>query len=93
VLDFVASDTRLASARVEVIASGNAALPALHALLFDSKVARLELHDAPASYAAFLREPVRRNWYSCTVPGILERYDIPDLIRLVGQQRISIVND
>jgi dienelactone hydrolase len=90
-VDAIASDRRLAGLPLEVNASGVAALPALHALLVSGGVTRLNLHALPPSFKTILENPAAKNWYSYVIPGVLRRYDIPELVNLVGSKKVRFV--
>jgi dienelactone hydrolase len=92
VLDFVRTEPRLRDLPVEIYASGAATLPALHALLFEDNKYQLNLYNSLRSFKTILQSPMEKNWYSYVIPGVLQYYDIPDLIDLVGRQRVHLVD-
>ncbi len=89
-LDYIASEQAISSLPIELNATGSAALPAIHALLFDTLVAHLNVYDGPKTFRTMLENPIERNAYSHVVPGILRWYDIPDLLKMVGTQRVTL---
>ena len=42
-----------------------------------------------SSFKEIFERPAEKNWYSYVVPGISWYYDIPDLVELVGKEKIS----
>jgi len=90
-LQFISASPRFKSLPLEVNAYGAAAIPALHAALFDETLNTLTLYAPLGSFQDILKDPVARNWYSYVIPGVLNYYDIPDLIKLLGSKKISIV--
>ncbi|HYC29501.1 MAG TPA: hypothetical protein VEB42_11800, partial [Chitinophagaceae bacterium] len=77
---------------VEVHARGPVALAALHAVFFrKDAVAKLYLYNCIASFKDILNDPMRKDWYSWVVPGVLKYYDIPDLVKLVGEDKVIFV--
>lgn len=89
-LDFIKADKTLAGP-IELHASGCLALPALHAVFLGNSTARLYLHNTIASFKEILQNPTDRDWYSYVIPGVLEHYDIPDLVKLIGEEKIKFI--
>jgi cephalosporin-C deacetylase-like acetyl esterase len=85
-----AADTRLP---LEIHASGPVALSALHAATVNDRISRLYLYNCITSFKQILENPAARDWYSYVIPGVLKYYDIPDLVKLVGEKRVVFVND
>ncbi len=81
-LDFISSDDDLKDLPVKVIASGPAALPALFAAVLDQRIASLELSETIKSFAEITLRPMDRDWFSYVVPGIMNYFDLPDLVTL-----------
>jgi dienelactone hydrolase len=92
VLEFIASDQRLKLLPIELNASGAVTLPALHALLFNEEVTQLNLHTALRSFRTIVQNPTIKDWYSYVIPNVLHYYDIPDLVILVGEERVRFVD-
>jgi dienelactone hydrolase len=81
-----------AKTRLHVIGVGGAGLPALHAAalepaLFES----LTLRETTTSWADVVQAPLGNAHLSETIHGALAAYDLPDLVRLIGPQRVRIV--
>lgn len=89
VMDFISSVRNLGNLPVEINASGLLALPALHASLFSDKISHLNLYRSIHSFNEILQKPVAKNWYSYVVFNVLKFYDVPDLVRLAGEGRVS----
>jgi dienelactone hydrolase len=81
-LDFISSDNDLKGLPVKIIASGQAAVPALFAAVIDTRIASLELTESIKSYAEITQRPMDKDWYSLVVPGIMNYFDLPDLLAL-----------
>lgn len=88
-LDFVDGDERLTAGNVEVRASGLVASPALHAAVLDERIDALRLSDTVRSYTDILKHPEGKGWYAYVVPGALQYYDLPDLVRFIGADRVA----
>jgi hypothetical protein len=89
--DFIKTDPKIGPLPLEMHASGIASLPAIHALLYNNMVEQLFIYNAPGSFKAILENPTEKNIYSNVIPGVLQFYDIPDLIKLTGK-RVHTVN-
>lgn len=90
--DFVAyyQKDRKKPRKVHLVGVGRAGIIALHAAamspeLFES----VTLKDTPKSWASIVKQPVPRNQLDAVVHGALELYDLPDLVRLVGESKIK----
>lgn len=74
---------------VELHASGAAAIPSLQATVLHQEVRSLNLYQTIRSYKEMLDQPLLRHWYSYVIPGVLSRYDLPQLVGLAGRSRIA----
>ncbi len=92
VLDYVKSEQRLSHRPVGIFASGAATLPSLQTMLFEDSNVQLTLYRSLSSFKTILQKPMERDWYSYVIPGILHFYDIPDLIELVGRERVRVAD-
>lgn len=90
VLQLAELDNRLRGLPVEIRASGLAALPALHAAVLAPQVQKWHLDMPILSYREMLMHPEQQDWYSFVIPRVLWYYDIPDLIHLVGKEKLDI---
>ena len=74
---------------VEVYAEGrSSALVALHAAALTPRIQQVRLRALPASYQSQLATPTARDEYSDVLPGVLRRYDVPDLVQLLGSRLV-----
>jgi dienelactone hydrolase len=70
---------------LEVVGEGTAVPIVLHAAVLDPSLVRVRLnHPAVASWSEVVRQPLAENQLTNVVPGALEVYDLPDLVRLLG---------
>ncbi len=88
-LDFISSDDDLKGRPVKIIASGQAAVPALFAAVLDKRIAALELSETIKSYAEITQRPMDRDWFSYVVPGIMNYFDLPDLVALRPDLKVN----
>ena len=87
-IDFVKQDARLKNIPVELYADGAPAQAALYTLLFRKEVASLHLDDRIRSFREILERPTEQDWYAYEIPGVLDHYDIPDLVKKIGTEKI-----
>jgi hypothetical protein len=81
VIERIKSTTSLADLPVALKASGIVTLPALHAALMEPSIQNLDLSGGIQSWKEVLDHHVYRDWYSYVIPGALQYYDLPDLVK------------
>lgn len=64
---------------------------ALHAAVLDDQVGAVTLDGSITSYREFVERPISLNMAEVNLPGVLRRYDLPDLMAAVGD-RLTLVN-
>ncbi|MBX0290386.1 acetylxylan esterase [Hymenobacter sp. HSC-4F20] len=89
VMEWVGSTTDLQSKPLEVHATGLSGVVALHAAVLTERISRLSLQQVPASFRDILTEPTRKDTYTWVLPGVLRRYDLPQLRQAVGQRLLA----
>jgi hypothetical protein len=92
VLDFIASETSLRDKPIRFIAKGSLAPVALHAAFLDRRISKLELDRDITPWKHYLDNPLELNQLSQVIPGVLQYYDLPDLLKLL-KGSVSIVNN
>lgn len=74
---------------VHLVAEGAAGIVALHAAaLRPDLFASVTLRDCPQSWEAVVRDPRPAGLLDSVVHGVLESYDLPDLVPLAGTDRV-----
>ena len=77
--------------KVELIASGKTGLVALHAAaITDRFFSRLTLSQLPVSWSEVVGLNAPEGMLDSSVHGVLENYDWPDLVELIGSDRVVI---
>lgn len=77
--------------RIDLIATGEAAIPALHAAALEPDAfQKITLRRMIRSYETLVSEGETHDQTVNLVHGILRHYDLPDLIQLVGKERITL---
>ena len=92
VMDFVRIQYPLKDKAVEINATGTAAPAVLHAAVFDHQISKLYLSHAITSYRYILEHPMMMDAYSYVLPNVLRYYDLPDLVQLVGRDKVVYQN-
>lgn len=74
---------------VDLYADGPAsARVALHAAVLTPRIEQVRLTALPLSYQELLSQPTTKDTYSDVLPGVLRRYDLPDLVRALGTRLV-----
>jgi hypothetical protein len=92
ILRFIQTEPALKNLPVQLFASGTAALAALHAAVLNKgKIQSLVLDHSLTSFAEILEQPVEKDWYGYVIPGVLRRYDLPDLNKLLEGDHVNFI--
>lgn len=81
-LDFIEQDDKLKSQKVAVVADGLYGPAVVHAAYLDKRINQAEIKGSIKSFTDFLTNPIQHNMYSNVLYGVLNYYDLPDLVRL-----------
>jgi hypothetical protein len=73
-------------ARISAIASGPMGLVLLHAAVLDARIRHIAVDHVLTSYRSLLDSPLPGGAPEDIVPGVLLRYDIPELVRMLGSR-------
>lgn len=89
---FVANYKTKTPRQVHLIAVGPAAtIPALHAaVLAPDRFASVTLRHPLESWSPVVSEPIAPGMLTTTVNGVLDVYDLPDLVRAVGPDKLRV---
>lgn len=91
-IDRIKSTGSLAGLPVTLKASGIVTLPALHAALMEPSIQNLDLSGGIRSWKEVLDHPAYRDWYSYVIPGALQFYDLPDLVKWLSPRIVNHSN-
>ena len=89
--DFVAyyQKKRTDPRKVHLVGVGHAGIVALHAAALHPEIfASVTLRNTPRDWASLVRQENAAGQLDSTVHGALELYDLPDLVRLAGQDKV-----
>lgn len=86
----IASDLVEENIGLELIGAGEAGIIALHAAALEPDLFQsVRLFDSPESWAKLVPQPVPGIGLDYSVHGALELYDLPDLVSLIGNERVN----
>lgn len=77
--------------RIAVQGSGALGPVALHAAVLDDRIGQVTTTGSIVSYREFVERPISRDMAEVNLPGVLRRYDLPDLMAVLGD-RLTLVN-
>jgi cephalosporin-C deacetylase-like acetyl esterase len=83
-IDYLASRADVDPARITVVGSGHMGLVLLHAAVLDSRIKHIAIDHVLRSYRSLLDAPLPIGAPEDEIPGVLLRYDIPDLTKFLG---------
>lgn len=73
-------------------AKGLAAVDLLHAAVLDRRIAGVALEGGLLSYASVARTAIHRHIFDAVIPGVLGKYDFPDLVAALAPRPVWLVN-
>jgi hypothetical protein len=80
-------------AEVQLVAAGEAVIPALHAAALDREAFHsITLRQMIPSWQSLMMADETFDQLVNTVHGVLRHYDLPDLIEMVGRDRVTVVD-
>ena len=65
---------------------------ALHAAVLDTRITRVVVEGTLTSYRMALDAPLHRNLSELAIPGILQHYDVPELLQATSPRVVTLVN-
>lgn len=75
--------------RVHLVGVGHAGVAALHAAALRPELfASVTLRNTPRDWATIVRQSVPAGMLEIAVHGALQVYDLPDLVRLIGEDKV-----
>ena len=90
-LNFCQQDKNLRNHRIEVVADGLYGPVMMHAAVLDDRISKAVLTRTIKTWRDYLEHPMQYDMLRNVVPGALQYYDLPDLLRL-SQGRVRITD-
>jgi hypothetical protein len=91
-VDEVVSRPDVDPVHITAYANGPSAIALLHAAAVDKRITRVVVEDSLASFRMIAAEPLHRNAPESMIPGVLQHYDIPDLIKAIAPRPVEFLN-
>lgn len=91
-LDYCKSDKYLKQSFIQINASGTAAEAALLAATLDNRINKVQLYHTIHSFYELLNHPLMKNQYSYVIPDALQYFDLTDLVKFTGKDKVQYVN-
>ncbi len=78
---------------VHLIANGKTGVAALHAAALESNLFKsVTLHDSPKDWKTMVGSVERAPLLTTTIHGVLQSYDLPNLVTLIGAEKVRFVD-
>lgn len=91
-LDYCKSAKYLKQSFIQINASGTAAEAALFAAALDNRINKVRLYHTIHSFYELLQNPLMKNQYSYVVPDALQYFDLTDIVRFIGKNKVQYMN-
>ncbi len=91
-VDYLRSRSEIDATRIALIGQGGAGLPVLHAAALDETVRGAAITGTLATYSAIVDHEMYMQRYVMFTPGVLRKYDLPDVASLVAPRPLVVIN-
>jgi cephalosporin-C deacetylase-like acetyl esterase len=91
-VDYLCSRQDVDPAAISAIGHGELGVALMHAALLDSRISRLVLEQTLTSYRSAVDHPVTRQVYDVMIPGVLKKYDLPELVAALKPRPVLLLN-
>jgi hypothetical protein len=85
-VDYLAARPDVDAKNITVVASRHMGLVALHAAVLDKRIRHVTVDHVLESYAGLVKTPMPVDAPQDELPGVLLKYDVPDLVRVLGER-------
>jgi cephalosporin-C deacetylase-like acetyl esterase len=89
-VDFLSARTDVDKRDLTAYASGPSAIALLHAAALDKRITHVVVDHTISSFRAIATEPLHRNAPEYMIPGVLQRYDVADLVKAIAPRKVEI---
>ena len=90
-VDFCSSNPLLSGRPLHVVGDGLFGPVLMHATVLDPRIQKVTLTHTLKSWKEYLSNPLQRDMQSNVIQGVLQYYDLPDLVRL-AEGRVRVVD-
>ena len=92
VVNWICSRDDVDRGQIALYGRGGLGMVALHAAAIDERVGRVLLENSLLSYRTALEAGLHKNLSEAIIPGVLTRYDTPQLMQAVFPRPIDLIN-
>ncbi|MDR0542893.1 MAG: acetylxylan esterase [Dysgonamonadaceae bacterium] len=85
IVDFCSAQKELKGRPIQIRANGIYGPAVIHAAFLDDRIASSDVSRSVRTWKSYLSDPLQYDMYSNVLYGVLNYYDLPDLIRLSGK--------
>lgn len=89
---YLRSRPEVAPAALALRGQGTAGPLVLFAAALDSRIAAVVTERSIPSYEALVNAEIYRDMENLIVPGLLEHIDLPEVVQLIGKQKVTALN-
>ncbi len=88
-LRYLRARPEVLAAEIRVVGQGNAGPLAIFAAAIDGKTSGVMTEAAIHSYEQLVNAEIYRNMENLIVPGVLQRLDLPEVVKLIGADKVQ----
>jgi cephalosporin-C deacetylase-like acetyl esterase len=92
VVNWLCSRTDVERNRVSLYGKGGLGMVALHAAVLDGRIGTVFVENSLLSYRTALEAGLHKNLSEVVIPGVLTRYDTPQLMQAIFPRPIVLIN-
>ena len=92
VINWICARNDVDPKQISLYGKGGLGMVALHAAAIDERVGRVILENSLLSYRTALEAGLHKNLSETIIPGVLTRYDTPQLMQAIFPRPIDLIN-
>jgi hypothetical protein len=92
VVDFISADPKMKDPAIRLMANGAYGHAAIRAAYLDPRIKQTELSRSMRSFTEPLENPIQKEEYSNVLYGVLQYYDLPDLMDKIGRDKTKFAD-
>jgi dienelactone hydrolase len=92
VLNWLSSRADIDRTSITLYGKGGLGMVALHAIAVDTRITSVMAENSLVSYRAALDAPLHRNLSEIMIPGVLNHYDVGDLLEAIAPREVTLLN-
>ena len=92
VLNWLSARPDVDRTSITLYGKGGLGMVALHAAALDTRITGVMAENSLVSYRTALDAPLHRNLSEITIPGVLQHYDVSDLLEAIAPREVTLLN-